>query len=612
VAARIRSACLMLLPALACALPLRASEQEGISDLEASYAFLVSGRDTRGGVLQTVSTGSLAGLELPLSFRDSADYWGAYVCALPDNSCAVTDVYDPLKYTLAPRPGHAGDLQTERVDVHNGTDIYDGATWQIAVVLGELNHHYRTASGRDAYALASAQTRLLSEGVAGASGVRAVTTRSTFQYNGQDIANPQNAYAYRMLSLHWLSADPFMGSRYASLVTTSGLPGDQPDYQPGKMTWSEWKPVTGENAWAFLLGPLQAAYLHYVREEGRPYVPVHDLGVQNALHVLPSFAALQSSVGGVYYAPSGAPPNQGKAPLNPHTVSVENNFSLYAGLRILQLTLRAAAAKEKDLSHSDRAAIQSALRTIDIMIDGGTVKGGTATKGLLNFFRTSAWLDGEFVVGGLADDPRAASVWVSTTEPKAVDVNTWGIAALGAGLLDQWFGFGSSYRTWQSVKGWGAYGAGSTLWGVGYSDRDGNGLRPDGSYQQGVLSAEWTAGAINAVRNMIHHYEEAASGAGHAAEVQLMLRSLRMDERDMLEGVQTLRADRYLRTDFPGKPPDWLDASTLALRPYLYASRRYFIPFGWYANPVPSTCSTAWILMLVDHFDPLGYGGEPN
>src|SRR5882757_10084372 len=128
---------LMLLPALACALPLRVLGQEGITDLEASYAFLVSGRDTRGGILQTVSTGSLAGLELPLSFRDSADYWGAYVCALPDNSCAATDVYDPRNYTLAPPPGHAGDLQTERVDVHNGTDIYDGATWQIAVVLGE-------------------------------------------------------------------------------------------------------------------------------------------------------------------------------------------------------------------------------------------------------------------------------------------------------------------------------------------------------------------------------------------------------------------------------------------------------------------------------------------
>jgi hypothetical protein len=49
-----------------------------------------------------------------------------------------------------------------------------------------------------------------------------------------------------------------------------------------------------------------------------------------------------------------------------------------------------------------------------------------------------------------------------------------------------------------------------------------------------------------------------------------------------------------------------------ASKPYLYASRRYRVPFGWYANPIPSTVSTAWIIMLADDFDPFGYGGAPN
>ncbi|HKC16655.1 MAG TPA: hypothetical protein VKC11_08115 [Steroidobacteraceae bacterium] len=608
---RTTMAWLMIPAAVACGLPLQASGQEGTPNLEATYAFLVSERDARGGVLHNVNTGSLAGLKLPFSFLDSADYWGAYVCALPGNFCAVTDVYSPQNYTLAPEAGHAGDLQTERVDVHNGTNIYDAATWQIAVVLGDVNHGYLSGSSHDAYALATAQTRLLSEGVSGASGVRAVTTRSTFLYNGQEIADPQSAYAFRMVSSVWLSPDPFMGSRYASLVATSRLPADQPDYQSGKVTWSDWKPVTGENAWAFLLGPLQAAYLHYLWDKRQLYVPVHDLGVQNALHVLPTFAAMQSSSGGVYYAPSGSSPNQGKGSINPHLVSVENNFSLYAGLRVLQQTLRMEAANEKDLSRSDQSAIQTALGIIDIMIGGGATARGSSTKGLLDFFRNSAWLDGEFIVGGLAEDPQAGTAWAPTREPKAVDVNTWGISALGADQLDQWFGFGASYRLWQSVKGWGAYGVGSTLWGVGYSDQDGNGLRPDGTFQQGVLSTEWTAGAINAVRNMIHHYQFVPPGTDHSAEARAMVQSLMRDEHDMLWGIEALRADRYLHTDFPGKPPDAVNVGAGTLQPYLYASRRYLIPFGWYANPIPSTCSTAWILMLADRFDPLRYGGSP-
>ena len=609
---RTKAAWILLIPALACGLPLQAWAQDWISELEPTYGFLVSDRATQGGVLYTVHSGPLAGLELPLSFTDSADYWGGYVCTLPGNSCAVTDVYSPETYALAPQPGRAGDLQTERVDVHNGTNIYDAATWQIAVVLGNVDHHYRTSPKQDAFALATAQNRLLSEGIAGASGVRAVSTRSAFLYNGHSFANPHNAYAYRMLSPVWLSPDPLMGSRYVSLIATSRLPADQPEYRPGKVTWSDWKPVTGENAWAFLLGPLQAAFLHYVRDEHRLYVPLHDLGVQNALQVLPAFAAMQSSIGAVYYAPAGTSPSQGSAAVNPHLVSVENNLSLYAGLRVLQRTLRAEAANEKDLSGADQSAVQTALKVIGAMIDGGEAARGTPTRGLLSFFRNSAWLDGAFVQGGLANDPRAASVWVPTLEPKAVDVNTWGIAALGTELLDQWFGFGTSYRAWQSVKGWGAYGVDSTLWGVGYSDQDGNGLRSDGSYQQGVLSAEWTAGAVNAVRSMIRRYEALAAGSGHSEETRAMLQSLLRDEHDMLEGVQSLRVDRYAHADFPAKPPDAVAPMTQTLRPYLYASRRYFIPFGWYANPIPSTCSTAWMLMVADHFDPLGYGGEPN
>jgi GT2 family glycosyltransferase len=46
--------------------------------------------------------------------------------------------------------------------------------------------------------------------------------------------------------------------------------------------------------------------------------------------------------------------------------------------------------------------------------------------------------------------------------------------------------------------------------------------------------------------------------------------------------------------------------------PYLYSSRRYLIPFGWYGNPIPSTAASAWVILIADRFDPFGYAGRPN
>ncbi len=569
--------------------------QDERAALEASYRFLVSARSS-GGVLRAGPAGPLKNTSLPLSYLDDAGYWSEYVCALPGNACAVTDVYNAADYSLSPPPTAAGALQIERVDVHNGSNIYDAATWQIAVMLGAIANH-------DAYALVSGENRLLSQGYTGKSELRATTRGAVFVYNGQNIAEPRSAFAYRMVSTSWLNADPLLGSAQAALVTAKALPAGNADYKPGMLSWSDWKPVTGETAWALLLGPLQAAFLHYQRDGHQDHVPHAELAVQNALAVLPTIAAMQSAIGAVYYAPAGTLANQGSTMVDPHEVSVENNLSLYASLRILQQTLQAQLAHEPALSAADRASLQGALASVDTLVNGGRNARGLQTRGLLSFFRTSAWLNGEFVQGGRADVPAAPSAWLPTLEPRAIDVNTWGIAALGAQRLDEWFGFGAAYSNWQSVKHWGAYGVANTLWGVGYSDQDGNGIAADGSYRQGVLSAEWTAGAITAVRNMIHHYQALPPAAPDYAPAQQMLQSLRQDESAMLEGMQTLRADRHAGAAFAG---------TSTPLPYLYASRRYFIPFGWYANPLPSTCATAWALMVADRYDPFGYGGEPN
>lgn len=568
--------------------------------------------------MYTATAGVLKGQALPLSFYDSAEYWAEHVCNAKREICGVLDRYSQTDYTLTPQRGLAGDLQTERVNTHNGTNIYDAATWQIAVMLGAVINGFGNSLKRDAYTLASAQNVLLREGYSGNARStsqltnRAITAGNTFQYNNHVITDRQRAYAFRMIARDWLSTDPFVGSSYASWITASGLPIANAEYKVGRVSWTDWKPITGENAWAFLLGPLQAAYLHYVQAERGAYVPFTDVAVQNALAVLPTFAAMQSQIGGVYSVPSGTLDNQGTQPMNPRRISLENSFSLYAGLRVLESTLRAEIAADKTLKAADRAIVNNALATIKVMIGGGQTSENQTTAGLLEFFRTRAWLDGEFVQAGLANDPAERSTWVPMATPKAVDVNTWGIAALGSAQIDRWFGFGASYKNWQQLKRWGAYGVGSRLWGVGYSDRDGNGLNADGSYRQGVLSAEWTAGAINAIRNMIHAYESVAPASPDHAAAQSYLRSLKQDEASMLGALQTLRIDNYANTDFPGKPANYAALIRSASKPYLYASRRYLIPFGWYANPLPSTCASAWAIMVADRFDPFGYAGRPN
>lgn len=585
-----------------------------LNDVESAYQFLVSDRNTRNGVLYPATAGDLKGTFLPLSFYDSPDYWGLYVCNGQGFPCVVTDTYDSTTFTLKPDSGLAGDLQTERVNVHNGANIYDAATWQIAVVLGEVVNKFRNQTKLSGWQLAESQNRLLSLGYSGNArklephSMRAATRGETFIYNGQALKPGTQAYSFRMIPRDWLSTDPLSGTIFDSWITAKELPKLNSDYRRGKVTWADWKPVTGENAWAFLLGPLHSAYIHYVLGEHRKSVPYHDLAIQNALAILPTFAAMQSPIGAVYYAPAGTLSNQGTEIVSPYQVSIENNFSLYAGLKLLEETLRAIQKNEDGLAREERATINTALNTIAIMINGGRVLPNRATEGLLAFFKTKAWQNGAFVQGGLANDPDEKASWVPTLDPKAVDVTTWGISALGPKIIDEWFGAGAAYDSWQQLKTWGAYGVGRVLWGVGYSNKDGNGVNPDGGYRQGILSAEWTAGAINMLRAMTHYYAQISSASNDSAAAFYVL-NLKEDAAAMLNGVQKLRFNNYVKARFPGVPQNYSRLISQSSGPYLYASKRYLIPFGWYANPLPSTCSTAWIIMLANNFDPFTYGG---
>ena len=593
-------------------------------DVENMILFLSSSPEAVGVAYQG-SAGNLQSLLLPLSYYSTPDFWGQYVAAIPGNDCTVTDIYSANDYTLTPSKSSPGaDLQVERVNVFNGLDIYDGAAWQIALAIAG-NAGIQGPSGTSLFSIAENEDQLLLLGYDGnasqvTSGANRAISQSngTFTYNGISISDPSSAYYFRMVPRNWLAKDPFIGTSYQSYITATNLPPN-PDYQAGKITWLDWKPITGENSWAFLIGPLQTAYMQYVVNQKGSYVPHTSTAVQNALNVLYALRCMQAPIGGIYYATKGSLGNTGDAPVNPYEVSVENNASTLAGMLIFQQILQQELANEPNLSTPDRAALQQASDNIQAMIYGGTTPQGAQTEGLLAFFREYAWdaTNSIFYQGGLANDPTSSSAWQPTSEPKAVDVSTWGITVLGQPIIDKWFGFGSAYNIWQSVKEWGGfYGPDQTLWGVGYSDADGNGS--SGDYTKGILSAEWTAGALNMVRALIVQYNVAETSSDYLSAEQTLaaqyVQNLSADEKSMAGNLGSLRSDQYPTEDAfsavrPANYSSLIPFPTNRLS-YLYASKRYMIPFGWFANPLPSTTSTAWAIMLHYEFNPLTLGGS--
>jgi hypothetical protein len=159
----------------------------------------------------------------------------------------------------------------------------------------------------------------------------------------------------------------------------------------------------------------------------------------------------------------------------------------------------------------------------------------------------------------------------------------------------------------------GGYWVEGKLWGVGYTDQS-------AANAEKVLSGEWTLGAIMAVRALIQYYENLqAPDINWRTEV---LQTLDTWNKSMTKHVKYLLTSEYAneRTKFcykdgnctlsgiPGAgefvelPDDQLGM--------LYASRRYTIPFGWFANPLPSMASTTWMLMVEKSYNPFAPQGK--
>lgn len=515
---------------------------------------------------------------LPLSYYSTPAYWGDYICNVwvGQNGADCTVVVKDHGGTGQPyyRNGEGSpgaQLQLERVDATFGTDIYDAACWQIALALaaskGLSDNGFQPTM---LFSLVANATKRLCPNV---QAIRANTNNFLYGYC-DSIASAQEAYAFRLVGNDFWAADPLWGNcRYGHYITFDSSIKDK----IGSITWPDWKPITGENGWAFLIGPLQADYLQSAATTG--YIPFQSESIQNALYVLYAFQRMQCEIGAFYYAPGGSDGNTGPIPIG--EISVENNASCLSGLLIFKQALETTLSKDNSLTDDDKAKLRAAINLISILIWGGKTPFGQ-TDGLLRFFQTKAWnaAEGIFYQGGTYNQ----GIWTPTAEPKAVDVDTWGLTVLGPATIDRWFGAGTAFTLWQNVKEWGSFSHNGQLWGVGYSDAD----------NHSIMSAEWTAGAINAVRCLMVYYQ--ADGTKFA--------SLQADHDAMMTNILNLRTDKYLAAGFP----DGLEAPYFPyVNPpeghlaFLYASKRYAIPFGWYANPIPSATSTSWTIYL--HYD---------
>lgn len=393
----------------------------------------------------------------------------------------------------------------ERILATHGQNIYDAATWQIALAMvGQID----TASTQT--------TRLLSGKSGEIANIRAFS--KDFSYGDDELPMPEkNAFFFRMISDEFILRDPLTGN---------------------DVFWMDWKPILGENAWAAMIGPLQVAYAKY-----NGNIPLDSDEVKLALSILPAITAMQSPIGAIYHSPSGV---SGK---NPHDISAENNASLLAGMEMLKQVL---------LNGGDpRGIVRS---KVDPLIDN-----------IERYFREYAINRQEMILGqgGLYDDPSAPGQFLPSND-FAVDVQTWGMTVIGPKKIDDWFGDGSAYEIWKNTKARGGYFENGTLMGVGYTD-DPN----------AIISVEWTLGAILLVKELYKYYQFP----------------------DLLEDARTMRAGiEALKTNIT------IDGTETTA--YHYASKRYNIPFGWWANKFPSLTSTAWVLMIDRDFNPFILGGQ--
>jgi hypothetical protein len=441
----------------------------------------------------------------------------------------------------------AYEFQTETWLTTLGTDIYDAGVWCMAVtLLGEG----KNCSAYLKNVLVADKTIQFGNirgdapcgGIEYLGGCPANTNNCGFCY-GDNAASltSSNAYFFRMISDYW-AIEGTVDVRCPSLNQN--------------WIWNDYKPILGENAWAQLLGPSQVAMMNanFKPVDIPDDDPAFILGSSflSALHVMKI-----GETGGFYYTPWNTWFNfSHQSEAIGATFSIENQGSTLAGLEALQFIL-------KNKPNSAHAGLLPQLN--------GYVT--NLRKFVLDAYDPQL---GFFKQGGTYNKTFQNITWSQSGQPDfAVDCQTWVSAVLGTKLIDKTYGDLTAYNLWQTVKNLGGWMCPNGMFcGVGYTYTN---------YSGQVFSGEWTYGAINWLNVMI-------ADSGYNAT---LISNLQTDIQSMMFGLET-----YLWT------ATHLNNGTAQYSSVKYSDKRYFIPFGWWANSIPALASTSWAALVQSNYNP--------
>ncbi|MBA2652317.1 MAG: hypothetical protein H0U73_08640 [Tatlockia sp.] len=558
------------------------------------------GRIVRFLISDRMLTLSASGKLIPLSFYvgnedDIATYFGDYICT-SENTCTVIDtIYQNsqaiLGRGLAPMDGtelewRQAQAQIERTNIKYGTDIYHAATWQIALGLASEKGFLDETQARN---LIANQLDAITNPLNRAIGL-------AYRYGGQiPIFDPRLAFTFRWLATNLYNRDPFFNGRYQNYISSdfnlSEIASINPSFLPSPLdsfvtTWSDYKPLTGKNAWAQLIGPLQAEYLL-----NKGQISAYSPALLNAMNTLTAFSLMQAGIGAFYHAPAGTEGPQSLIPAT--TILIEDNLAVLAGLQILK----------KVLENTEKTAeVIVALARIDVMLNGGQTPNGFRTNGLLSFLFNGAFdtENGIFFISGTAPIPSSTNDWRPDRSGfasfTAVNTNLWALSALGVETIDTWFGSGSALKIWLTVRQKGGYFANGEFRSVGFSFNNNRGIK-----SESIMTTAGTAAAINALNSLIDFYGDQGPAV-----------NLLNDLEGMRQNIILMRNDLYLDANFIAATDRefFIRVPESTGQAYLDASKRFSIPSDWNANTLASTNANAWVIMNHFNFNPFQYKGQ--